>query len=116
MVASGNQGRVISGSTATAYQTDVDAFTAWCWGGVCRGKAANITTFGFNGISPIPFTMTDKNYVVRPWTEEEGADFERFCASIGEIPSDPGHARLMEDGAVDFFSLDEWWDLELPRA
>ncbi len=60
--------------------------------------------------------MTDKDYVVRPWTEEEDADFERFCQSIGETPSDPVHARLMEDGEVDFFNVDPWWDVELPRA
>ena len=57
-----------------------------------------------------------KDYVVRPWTEEENADFERFCASIGETPSDPVHARAMEDGPVDFFNNDPWFDMELPRA
>ena len=81
-----------------------------------RGSAANITTFGFNDISPITSAMADKNYVERPWTEEEEEDFQRFCQSIGEIPEDPVHARLMEDGAVDFFTLDEWWDVELPSA
>ena len=44
------------------------------------------------------------------------ADFERFCASIGETPSDPVHARLMEDGEVDFFNVDAFYDMELPRA
>ena len=60
--------------------------------------------------------MVDENYVVRPWTEEEEADFERFCESIGQVPEDPVHASLMEDGEVDFFTLDEWPDVELPRA
>jgi hypothetical protein len=49
---------------------------------------------------------TEKDYVLRPWTEEENADFERFCSSIGEIPSDP----------VTFFSNDPWYDQILPRA
>ena len=60
--------------------------------------------------------MKGKDYLVRPWTEEEEANFQRFCESIGEIPEDPVHARLMEDGEVDFFTLDEWHDVELPRA
>jgi len=47
-----------------------------------------------------------KDYVLRPWTEEENADFEKFCASIGETPSDP----------VTFFSNDPWYDQILPRA
>ena len=57
-----------------------------------------------------------KNYVVRPWTEEEEDDFQRFCESIGETPSDPAHAEAMEDGPVDFFNNDPWYDVELPRA
>ena len=60
--------------------------------------------------------MADRDYVLRPWTAEEDADFERFCQSIGETPSDPIHARLMEDGEIDFFNVDPWWDTELPRA
>ena len=59
---------------------------------------------------------TEKDYVVRPWTENENADFENFCASIGETPSDPDHAQAMEDGPVDFFNNDPWFDQELPRA
>ena len=60
--------------------------------------------------------MSDQNYVERPWTKEEEEDFQRFCESIGEVPEDRIHARLMEDGTLDFFSLDEWHDVELPRA
>ena len=60
--------------------------------------------------------MADRNYVLRPWTAEEDADFKRFCESIGETPSDPVHARLMEDGEVDFFNVDAFYDIELPRA
>ena len=59
---------------------------------------------------------TERDYVVRPWTEEENADFEKFCASIGEMPSDPEWAAAMEDGELDFFSNDPWYDMELPRA
>ena len=72
--------------------------------------------FGFDGTRPIARAMADKNYVERPWTAEEDADFQRFYESIGKTPSDPVHARLMEGGAVDFFNLDEWHDVELPRA
>ena len=79
-------------------------------------KAANIATFGFTDIRPITSAMTDKDYVVRPWTEEENADFERFCASIDVTPSDPAHVQAMEDGPVDFFNNDPWFDMELPRA
>ena len=57
-----------------------------------------------------------KDYVLRPWTEEENADFERFCASIGEIPSDPAHAQAMEDGEVDFFNNDVFVGVKLYRA
>ena len=57
-----------------------------------------------------------RDYVVRPWTKEENADFARFCESIGKIPEDPVHARLMEDGPIDFFTVDPWYDMELPRA
>ena len=60
--------------------------------------------------------MPKKDYVVRPWTEGENADFEQFCASIGETPSDPLHAKAMEDGPIDFFNNDPWFDTELPRA
>ncbi len=60
--------------------------------------------------------MKAKDYLMRPWTAEENADFERFCASNGETPSDPAHARLM-DGEFDFFlNIDPWFDQELPRA
>ncbi len=37
--------------------------------------------------------MKGKDYLVQPWTEEEEANFQRFCESIGEIPEDPVHAR-----------------------
>ena len=52
----------------------------------------------------------EKNYVDRPWTQEEEEDFQRFCDSIGKTPEDPAHAACMQDGEVDFlittFSLD----------
>jgi len=60
--------------------------------------------------------MKAKNYVVRPWTEEEDADFEKFCASIGETPSDPKWAEAMEDGELDFFNNDPFYNVELHRA
>ena len=59
---------------------------------------------------------TEKNYVVRPWTDEENADFEKFCASIGETPSDPAHAAAMQDGEVDFFNNDVFVGVKLYRA
>lgn len=59
---------------------------------------------------------TGKDYVLRPWTEDENAAFAKFCASIDESPSDPDHAQAMEDGPVDFFNNDPWFDQELPRA
>ena len=62
-------------------------------------------------------SMTGRDYVVRPWTEEENADFEKFCASIGQMPTDPEWAALMEDGEWgEFFSNDPWYDMDLPRA
>ena len=79
-------------------------------------KAANIAPFGFTYIRPLASAMTDKNYVVRPWTKEEDADFEQWCARLGETPSDPVHARAMEHGLVDFMNNDPWYDMELPRA
>ena len=57
-----------------------------------------------------------KDYVVRPWTEEENSDFEKFCASIGEMPSDPEWAAAMEDGELDFFSNDPFHGVKLYRA
>ena len=59
---------------------------------------------------------TKRDYVVRPWTEEENADFEKFCASIGEMPSDPEWAKAMEDGEVDFFNNDPFHGVKLYRA
>jgi hypothetical protein len=59
---------------------------------------------------------TEKNYVVRPWTDEENADFEKFCASIGEIPTDPEHAAAMQDGEFDFFNNDPFVGVKLYRA
>ncbi len=79
-------------------------------------RSANIATFGFGYTRPIASAMKDKNYVLRPWTEEEEEDYQRFCDSIEKMPEDPVHARLMEDGEVDFFDWDEWPDEELPRA
>ncbi len=72
--------------------------------------------FGFDYIRPIASAMKDKNYVLRPWTDEENADFEKFCASIGEIPRDPEWAAAMEDGEVDFFNNDPFQGVKLYRA
>ena len=58
----------------------------------------------------------EKDFVVRPWTPEEDADFEKFCASIGETPSDPAWAEAMEDGELDFFSNDPFHGVKLYRA
>ena len=57
-------------------------------------------------------SKTGKNYVVRPWTEEESADFARFCASLDENPIDPG----FDPDSVEILSHDPWYDMELPRA
>ena len=59
---------------------------------------------------------TERDYVLRPWTEEENADFEKFCASIGKMPSDPEWAAAMEDGEVDFFNNDVFVGVKLYRA
>ena len=57
-------------------------------------------------------SRTGKDYVVRPWTEEENADFARFCASLDENPIDPG----FDPDSVEILSHDPWYDMELPRA
>ena len=49
---------------------------------------------------PITGAMKAKDYVVRPWSQEEEEDFQRFCDSIGKLPDDPAHAEAMQDGAV----------------
>jgi hypothetical protein len=59
----------------------------------------------------------EKDYVLRPWTPEEDADFAEFVASIGTIPSDPAWAKLMEVNEWgEFFNNDPWFDMDLPRA
>ena len=68
------------------------------------------------GLAAAIGSRTGKDYVLRPWTEEESADFDRFCASIDVTPSNPAHAQAMEDGPVEFFNNDPWFDQELPRA
>ena len=60
--------------------------------------------------------MKTKNYVERPWTQEEEEDFQRFCESIGQIPEDPAHAEAMQDGELDFFSNDPFQGVKLYRA
>ncbi len=57
--------------------------------------------------------MREQNYVERPWTEEEEADFTEFCDQIGEIPSDPEWAAAMEDGEIDFFNNDPFQGVKL---
>jgi hypothetical protein len=72
--------------------------------------------YGFDYILPITKAMKERSWVLRPWTEEEEADYERFCASIGEIPEDPEHAAAMEDGEIDFFNNDPFVGVKLYRA
>ena len=55
---------------------------------------------------------TEKDYVLRPWTEEENADFARFCASLDANPIKPG----FDPDAVEILTIDPWFDVELPRA
>ena len=79
-------------------------------------RSVNIAAFGFKCTLPITSAMKAKNYVIRPWTEEEEKDFQRFCESIGQIPEDPAHAEAMEDGEVDFFNNDVFVGVKLYRA
>ena len=57
-------------------------------------------------------SRTGKDYVVRPWTEEENADFERLCASLDANPIKPG----FDPDAVEILTIDPWCEVELPRA
>ncbi len=57
-----------------------------------------------------------KDYVLRPWSPEEEEDFQRFCESIGQMPDDPEHAEAMQDGEVDFFNNDPFYNVKLYRA
>lgn len=57
--------------------------------------------------------MSRKNYVERPWTAEEDADYAAFCGRIGETPSDPEWAAAMEDGEIDFFNNDPFHGVKL---
>jgi hypothetical protein len=57
--------------------------------------------------------MIEKNYVERPWTDEEEADFAEFCDRIGETPSDPELALAMQDGEIDFFNNDPFQGVKL---
>ena len=59
---------------------------------------------------------TRKDYVERPWTPEEEADFAEFCDRIGEPPSDPEWAAAMQDGELDFFSNDPFQGVKLYHA
>ena len=58
----------------------------------------------------------EKDFVVRPWTPEENADFEKFCASIGQMPTDREWALAMQDGEVDFFNNDVFVGVKLYRT
>jgi hypothetical protein len=66
--------------------------------------------------SPEEGCETKRDYVERPWTEEENADFEEFCETIDVPPTDPELAAAMEDGDLDFFNNDIWTGLKLCRA
>ena len=68
------------------------------------------------GLADVIEYATEKDYVLRPWTEEENADFEKFCASIGEMPSDPEWAEALEDGELDFFSNDPFYNVKCYRC
>ncbi len=57
-------------------------------------------------------SRTEKNYVVRPWTEAENADFSEFCASLDANPIKPG----FDPDAVEILTIDPWCEVELPRA
>ena len=57
-------------------------------------------------------SKTGKDYVVRPWTEEENADFAKFSASIDASPIEPG----FDPDQVEILSHDPWYDADLPRA
>ena len=57
-------------------------------------------------------SRTKKDYVVRPWTEEENADFERLCASLDANPIKPG----FDPDSVEILTIDPWYDVDLPRA
>jgi len=57
-------------------------------------------------------SRTEKNYVVRPWTDEEDAEFKRFSDSIDANPIEPG----FDPDAVEILTIDPWYDMELPRA
>ena len=60
--------------------------------------------------------MKNKNYVERPWTDEEEADFAEFVASIDQTPSDPEWAEAMCDGELDFFSNDPFYKVKCYRC
>jgi len=55
---------------------------------------------------------TEKNYVVRPWTDEEDAEFKHFSDSIDANPIEPG----FDPDSVEILTIDPWHDVELPRA
>ncbi len=54
----------------------------------------------------------ERDYVERPWTEEENADFDRFRVSLDANPIKPG----FDPDSVEILSHDPWYDVELPRA
>jgi hypothetical protein len=66
--------------------------------------------------SPEEGCETKRDYVERPWTEEENADFEEFCETIDVPPTDPELALAMEDGEIDFFNNDPFVRMKLYRA
>ncbi len=58
----------------------------------------------------------EKDFVERPWTAEEDADFAEFVASIGVMPSDPEWAEAMQDGEIDFFSNNPFYNVKCYRC
>ncbi len=54
----------------------------------------------------------EKDYVVRPWTEQENAEFSKFCVEIDASPIEPG----FDPDSVEILSHDPWYDMDLPRA
>ncbi len=73
-----------------------------------------------SGLATVIGRGTEKNYVSagveRDWTAEEDADFLEFCETIDEIPSDPELRLAMEDGELDFFSNNPFYNVKCYRC
>jgi hypothetical protein len=69
-----------------------------------------------SGLATVIEWQKKKDYVVRPWTAEEDADFLAFCETIDVPPTDPELALAMQDGECDFFNNDPFVGVKLYRA